>query len=105
MKAARFHGKRDVRVENVPEPDKAKLGPREVLVKNRYCGICGTDVRGSWCYSTLMWPRVASMIGTGILPAEKVVTRRIRLDDVVENGFEQLLSPTGQELKILIDLQ
>lgn len=63
------------------------------------------DVRGSWCYSTLMWPRVASMIGTGILPAEKVVTRRIRLDDVVENGFEQLLSPTGQELKILIDLQ
>lgn len=63
------------------------------------------DVRGSWCYSTLMWPRVASMIGTGILPAEKVVTRRIRLDDVVDQGFEALLSPAGQELKILIDLQ
>lgn len=62
------------------------------------------DVRGSWCYSTLMWPRVASMIGTGILPAEKVVTRRIRLDEVVEEGFEALLDPAGQELKILIDL-
>lgn len=63
------------------------------------------DVRGSWCYSTLMWPRVASMIGAGILPAEKVVTRRIRLDDVVRDGFEALLSPAGTELKILIDLQ
>lgn len=63
------------------------------------------DVRGSWCYSTLMWPRVASMIGSGILPAEKVVTRRIKLDDVVRDGFEQLLSPAGTELKILIDLQ
>lgn len=63
------------------------------------------DVRGSWCYSTLMWPRVASMIGAGILPAEKVVTRRIALDDVVADGFEQLLSPAGTELKILIDLQ
>ncbi|MFG1276936.1 2,3-butanediol dehydrogenase [Xanthobacter autotrophicus] len=63
------------------------------------------DVRGSWCYSTLMWPRVAALIGSGILPAEKVVTRRIRLDEVVENGFEALLSPAGTELKILIDLQ
>lgn len=63
------------------------------------------DVRGSWCYSTLMWPRVAAMIGAGILPAEKVVTRQIRLDDVVEHGFEALLSPAGEQLKILIDLQ
>ncbi|MQT14999.1 2,3-butanediol dehydrogenase [Segnochrobactrum spirostomi] len=62
------------------------------------------DVRGSWCYSTQMWPRVASMIGGGILPAEKVVTRRIKLADVVSEGFERLLSPAGEDLKILIDL-
>lgn len=62
------------------------------------------DVRGSWCYSTLMWPRVASMIGAGLFPAEKVVTRRIALDDVVDEGFEALLAPAGTELKILIDL-
>jgi (R,R)-butanediol dehydrogenase/meso-butanediol dehydrogenase/diacetyl reductase len=63
------------------------------------------DVRGSWCYSTLMWPKVAALIGKGLLPAEKVVTRRIRLDEVVANGFEALLDPAGQELKILIDLR
>ena len=62
------------------------------------------DLRGSWCYPTLIWPRVAALIGSGLLPAEKVVTRRIRLDDVVAEGFEQLLSPAGRELKILIDL-
>lgn len=62
------------------------------------------DLRGSWCYSTLMWPRVAALIGSGLLPAEKVVTRRITLDDVVADGFEALLSPAGTELKILIDL-
>lgn len=62
------------------------------------------DVRGSWCYSTLMWPRVASLIGSGVLPADKVVTRRIELGDVVGGGFEQLLSPEGRDLKILIDI-
>ena len=62
------------------------------------------DVRGSWCYSTLMWPRVASLIETGILPAQKVVTKRIVLDDVVTEGFEALLDPADTELKILVDL-
>lgn len=42
MKAARFHAARDVRVEDVPEP--GDLGPDELLVRPRWCGICGTDV-------------------------------------------------------------
>lgn len=33
------------------------------------------------------------MIGAGILPAEKIATNRIGLDDVVADGFEALLSP------------
>ncbi|WP_026873108.1 2,3-butanediol dehydrogenase [Inquilinus limosus] len=63
------------------------------------------DLRGSWCYSTLMWPRVASMLAAGLLQAERIVTRRIRLNEVVDRGFEALLDPAGTELKILIDLQ
>jgi (R,R)-butanediol dehydrogenase/meso-butanediol dehydrogenase/diacetyl reductase len=31
-----------VRIDDIPKPEK--LGPDEVLVKNRYCGICGTDL-------------------------------------------------------------
>ncbi|MCO6004213.1 zinc-binding dehydrogenase [Actinoallomurus purpureus] len=41
MRAARWHARRDVRVEEVPDPSP---GPGEVLVKVELCGICGTDV-------------------------------------------------------------
>jgi (R,R)-butanediol dehydrogenase/meso-butanediol dehydrogenase/diacetyl reductase len=43
MRAARFHTARDIRIEDVPEPD-GRLGAREVLVRPRLCGICGTDL-------------------------------------------------------------
>jgi (R,R)-butanediol dehydrogenase / meso-butanediol dehydrogenase / diacetyl reductase len=41
MKAARWHAREDVRIEEmqVPEP-----GPGEVLLKVAWCGICGTDM-------------------------------------------------------------
>lgn len=42
MKAARFHGAHDIRIEDVPEP--AIKNPDEMLVENLYCGICGTDL-------------------------------------------------------------
>ncbi len=42
MKAAIYHGVKDIRVEEVKEP---KIGPREVKVKVKYCGICGSDLR------------------------------------------------------------
>jgi (R,R)-butanediol dehydrogenase/meso-butanediol dehydrogenase/diacetyl reductase len=41
MKAARWHGRRDVRVEDVPRPEP---GPGEALLRVTWCGICGTDV-------------------------------------------------------------
>ncbi|MDN5782556.1 MAG: 2,3-butanediol dehydrogenase [Luteimonas sp.] len=62
------------------------------------------DIRGSWCYPTNYWPRVCRLIASGQLPAERAVTRRIKLADTVEHGFEALLDPAGSELKILIDL-
>lgn len=42
MKAARFYASGDVRVEEVPTPSDLK--PDEVLVRNKLCGICGTDL-------------------------------------------------------------
>ena len=41
MKAARWHGRGDVRVEDVPRPSP---GPGELLLQVSWCGICGTDV-------------------------------------------------------------
>lgn len=41
MKAARFHGRGDIRVEDVPEP---VVRPGTVAVEVEWCGICGTDL-------------------------------------------------------------
>jgi (R,R)-butanediol dehydrogenase/meso-butanediol dehydrogenase/diacetyl reductase len=42
MKAVRFYGAKDVRVDDVPAP--SKVGPNQVLIKSLLCGICGTDL-------------------------------------------------------------
>ena len=41
MKAVRFHGKEDIRIDEIPEPD---CGPDQVIVAPSFCGICGTDL-------------------------------------------------------------
>lgn len=41
MKAAVFYGKHDIRIEERPIP---KVGPEEVLIQVKACGVCGTDV-------------------------------------------------------------
>jgi (R,R)-butanediol dehydrogenase/meso-butanediol dehydrogenase/diacetyl reductase len=41
MRAARWHGRGDVRVVDVPVP---VVGAGEVLLRVSWCGICGTDV-------------------------------------------------------------
>ena len=41
MKAARFHGRKDIRIEDIPEPD---LRAGAVTIDVAWCGICGTDL-------------------------------------------------------------
>jgi (R,R)-butanediol dehydrogenase/meso-butanediol dehydrogenase/diacetyl reductase len=41
MRAVRFHGKEDLRVDEVPEPSP---GPGEVQIRNAFSGICGSDL-------------------------------------------------------------
>ena len=42
MRALRYHGVKDLRVDdNVPEP---QCKPHEIKVKPAYIGICGTDL-------------------------------------------------------------
>jgi len=59
-------------------------------------------IEGCWCFQVQMWPRIISMIESGIYPVEKVVTAQIEAENVVAQGFEQLLDPTGKNLKILV---
>ena len=41
MRAAVYKGKQQLEVEEVPTPTP---GPGQVLLKIKYCAICGTDV-------------------------------------------------------------
>jgi (R,R)-butanediol dehydrogenase/meso-butanediol dehydrogenase/diacetyl reductase len=42
MKAALFHGKEDLRIEEIPQPPSP--GPGQVKLRNAYAGICGSDL-------------------------------------------------------------
>ena len=46
MRAAVYDGAQDIQVREIPEPT---LGPKDVLIRPRYVGICGTDL-SAWEY-------------------------------------------------------
>ncbi len=54
MKALRFHAAKDLRVEDIPQ--SAEPGPGQVLIKNRFCGICGTDLH-EYAYGPIFVPK------------------------------------------------
>jgi (R,R)-butanediol dehydrogenase/meso-butanediol dehydrogenase/diacetyl reductase len=60
---------------------------------------------GTWCYPVTDWPRIIDLIARGRLPVDKVVTAQVPMADIVERGFEVLLSPTGDQVKVLVDAQ
>jgi (R,R)-butanediol dehydrogenase/meso-butanediol dehydrogenase/diacetyl reductase len=57
---------------------------------------------GSWCYLITDWPRIIRLIAAGKYPVAKAVTAQIGLDDVVTKGFDVLVNPTGDQLKVLV---
>jgi (R,R)-butanediol dehydrogenase / meso-butanediol dehydrogenase / diacetyl reductase len=58
---------------------------------------------GSWCYRITDWPRIIRLVASGKYPIEKIVTSRIKLEDVVTKGFDVLIDPVGDQLKILVE--
>jgi (R,R)-butanediol dehydrogenase/meso-butanediol dehydrogenase/diacetyl reductase len=59
-------------------------------------------IEATWAYPVTSWPRIAALIARGVLPVERVVTRRAGLDDVVRDGFDALVDPKGVEMKVLV---
>ena len=56
MKALRFHAAKDLKVEDVPQPTEP--ADDEVVVKNRFVGICGTDLH-EYAYGPIFVPKDA----------------------------------------------
>ncbi|WP_053383243.1 2,3-butanediol dehydrogenase [Leucobacter celer] len=57
---------------------------------------------GTWCFPVTDWPRIIDLIGRGRLPVERAVSAQISIDDVVQQGFDALLDPAGDQVKVLV---
>ncbi|WP_281283482.1 hypothetical protein [Palleronia caenipelagi] len=58
-------------------------------------------VKGTICYRDV-FPALLDLMQKGYFPADKLATSKIALGDIVEQGFEKLLSDRSQ-IKILVD--
>ncbi len=63
MKALRWHGVRDVRLDEIPEP---KAAPGEVVVAVAACGLCGSDLH-EYLHGPVYIPRSPHPL-TGVVP-------------------------------------
>lgn len=59
---------------------------------------------GTWCYPTNDFGRIAGLMASGQLPAERVVTSRVPLEETVTGGFDRLVTQDNDEVKILIEV-
>jgi len=60
-------------------------------------------VHGSWCWYMTDWPRIIRLVAAGKYPVSKAVTSTIELPDVVSKGFDVLVDPSGDQLKVLVN--
>ncbi|MEO8668424.1 MAG: alcohol dehydrogenase catalytic domain-containing protein [Bauldia sp.] len=62
----------------------------------------GIRIVGCWGNDITLGPRLVGLIASGNFPVEKVITGRVRLDTAVKEGFDRLVQPGNDQLKILI---
>ncbi|WEG10763.1 2,3-butanediol dehydrogenase [Pullulanibacillus sp. KACC 23026] len=72
---------------------EASIHPQNIVLKER-------TIKGIIGYRNV-FPAVISLMALGYFPADKLVTKRIKLDDVIEEGFKALLKERNQ-VKILV---
>jgi (R,R)-butanediol dehydrogenase/meso-butanediol dehydrogenase/diacetyl reductase len=57
---------------------------------------------GTLCYYASDWPRVMDLMVSGQLPAERVVSAEIPIDNILELGFHELTRPDNRRAKVLV---
>lgn len=71
----------------------AEIMPNDIVIQER-------SIKGIIGYRNV-FPQVLSLMEKGYFSAEKLVTKKIKLDEVVEEGFESLIKEKNQ-VKILV---
>jgi len=66
--------------------------------------LSGLAIVGSVGYPIRCWPELMAEVTSGALPIDQVMTGRVAIEDAVAEGFERLLDPGGDEIKILVDI-
>jgi len=59
------------------------------------------NIQGSLIY-TDEFNLVIDLLKKGVIPAKEMISSKIKLNDIVEKGFERLISPDCEENKILV---
>jgi len=91
--------KRGMYVQSGLTVDKIKVDPFKWALKD-------LNMVGIWCYYHYDFHWVINLIEAGRLPVEKLITKTIKVDDIVEEGFKVLTSDKeGKELKILVSFE
>jgi (R,R)-butanediol dehydrogenase/meso-butanediol dehydrogenase/diacetyl reductase len=69
-----------------------------------FFSLSGTDksVTGTLAYTIDDFARVAKLLASGALKAKPLITGRIKIDDIVAKGFEELVNHKETNIKILV---
>lgn len=60
--------------------------------------------KGVYCYPVRSWPEVIELIASGSIPARRIVTSTVDLEDTAQ-AFHALADPDGDDVKILVSLR
>jgi (R,R)-butanediol dehydrogenase/meso-butanediol dehydrogenase/diacetyl reductase len=80
------------------------LHVRPAEIDIRAITLRDVTLRGANCFPVTSWPRVIRLIASRALPVERVITSEVPLADAVAGGFQALLDPHSDQIKILLEI-
>src|SRR6266487_3640790 len=77
---------------------------RPASIRAETLALKDLTLTGTWCYPVQDFPRIAGLMASGRLPAERVISSVIPLESAVADGFERLITRGTGEVKVLIEV-
>jgi len=60
------------------------------------------NLQGTFCYCHEEFPMVMELLKRNVLPVSEIISSRIKLSDIVTAGFEVLITPGNDRIKVLV---